>query len=537
MLSKRVRVDEPESKVSDSQSSTLTAGSKMDKEYSYSRYFYGGRKRKLSKAAVALARAADSEQRKAKFYEAVDSLKEIITNTGGLEGVVENDEYRTAKITGSGAYKIGAFTKGARKLLGNKILSAAQDRVSRAITGSGEYGRQSFSGSGSYVDNQLIVGGDRAGQVIGHGDETDSITVSDSEYVRDIYAPTGFTGSSTFATEIVAVNVGSRFFAPNLCQLALNFTEYEMKQLVFELRPQLSESNVNNGQTGSIFMAFNYNSNDDPFDTKEQLMGGHAPVSGRIVDGLRCGVECDPTKTNKTSFFVRSGPVPYQKDADEYDFGNLTIATNNIPAALAGLQIAELHVHYTVTLRKRRVAVNKLDNQLFDLYRFDTDVSGNNWAGQFAQPAPGGALKNVNNSLGTSILTAPGGLNTALDITFPAFYSGYVEIQMLFEGTGLVTSGESLTKISGNVTFPNDIYAGQPAGDTPTNEVAAYSATSSVAIFHCLVKSATGNVANIVRLEVVKAAGTVTQMQLSIREISQGHWLNRNTPAGVFITR
>jgi len=251
----------------------------------------------------------------------------------------------------------------------------------RNFMGKGLYGSQQIGGGGAYKmnsaknsSNQLIAGGRQAPRTLAKNDETDTIILSDCEFVKDIFAPSILSGSSSFASQLVGVNPGLAGFAPNLSQIACNYTEYELQQLVFELRPVISENNVNDGQSGIAMMVFNYNSNDDPFDNKEDVMQAHGSVSGRIVQPITCGVECDPRKTNKTKFFTRTGPVPYLKDNDEYDMGVLTIATNNIPVNFSNKQIYELWVHYKCLLRKRKAGAMRLNNQQRDIFVCSGDV-------------------------------------------------------------------------------------------------------------------------------------------------------------------
>jgi len=159
-----------------------------------------------------------------------------------------------------------------------------------------------------------------------------------------------------------------------LSQIAVNFSEYEIHQLVFELRPVLSENNVNNGQSGIAMMAFDYdNKAVCPFDSKEEVMQAFGAASGRIVEKITCGVECDPAQSRRSEFKMRSSPIKLNQTIDEYDKGILTIATNNIPPAFSNQQIFELWVYYTVDLRKRKSGALKMANQPSDSFTTDAD--------------------------------------------------------------------------------------------------------------------------------------------------------------------
>ena len=109
------------------------------------------------------------------------------------------------------------------------------------------------------------------------------------------------------------------------------------------------------------------------------------------------------TPRKLTELFVRSGPVPYGKDADEYDPGVLTIATNNIPAAFTNMQIFELWVSYKVKLRKRKSGALRLANQARDVYVAVGDVTGVMFANQIYSPGLAGIAASQQNSVGTKL--------------------------------------------------------------------------------------------------------------------------------------
>lgn len=372
-------------------------------------------------------------------------------------------------------------------------------------------------GSGAYEANTLMMDGAQkeTGLLIDSGDESDTIVITDTEFVQDIFAPTFTAASSGFAQQQLEVNPGLPDFAPNLSQLAANYGEYTLLQLVYELRPVISENNVNNGQSGIVMMAFNYNPNDDPFDNKEDIMQAHGGVSGRIVDKVVCGVECDPSKTNKTSFFVRTQPVPIGKDADEYDPGRLSVCTNNIPLAFQSTQIAELWVSYTVQLRKRKAGAMRLINQQRDIF---VNSSDNAFSGGIFNGAA--ALLNCRgqaNNLGCGV--SFGGSGTLLQLTFPPAFNGSVEVELRVEGTSMANSAVvSAVLANAQIQRVADMYAGGSTGDTPTSEVQVLTGTLLLVKGHYKVRSVVGAVNNTITIDVSATTGVCSQWSLEVKE-------------------
>jgi len=453
-----------------------------------------------------------------------------------------------AKLLGSGIESVGnRFLKKGLPLM----ITRANDL--RGFMGKGLYGSQQITGGGAYkagiqtntADNALISGGRQAPRSISTNDETDTIILTDCEFVKDVYAPSiAADTSSSYGSETIEINPGLAGFAPNLSQIACNYTEYELQQLVFELRPVISENNVNNGQSGIAMMVFNYNPNEDPYDNKEDVMQAHGSVSGRIVQPIRCGVECDPRKTNKTKFFTRTGPVPYLKDADEYDMGVLTVATNNIPDTFSNKQIYELWVHYKCLLRKRKAGAMRLNNQQRDLFVCSGDITvgtTNLFSSQFTSGV-NGVTKSQQNNLFCSISSST---SQALVITFPASFSGNVEIKLVLEGTNMTNNSSTVPTVTalGNVFAVSDMYAvaGGATNDLPGSVETVLSATRTSVLCHYRIKSVTAGINNQLTITTGfltggSSAPTVTQWALDIKELTQSHWSSRQSTAPVLLS-
>jgi len=320
-------------------------------------------------------------------------------------------------------------------------------------------------------------------------------------------------------------------FAPNLSQMAVNFSEYEVHQLVFELRPVISENNVNNGQSGIGMLVFDYDNSDYQYDGKEEVMNNFGSASGRITETIKCGVECDPAQSRRTEFKIRTSPIRSGQTIDEYDKGILTIATNNIPSEFSNQQIFELWVYYTVDLRKRKAGALKVANQQTDLFAIanivdmpysadlldfgskllykDSILSNlavgqqNNIGGTWDSPYPGGdpagqlnvlvgSSNTFSNRIGSTLSSPPLTYNAGtpdLFYVFPPNASGlfHIRMKMIFTpATGTVASptGGAFPYTfplifgvwgKGNVVGVKDILSGTNASINSASAINLYS--------------------------------------------------------------
>jgi hypothetical protein len=405
---------------------------------------------------------------------------------------------------------------------------------------------QGYSGSGSYVANSLIAGGRMAPKVSGSNNETDTITLTDCEFVRDIYAPSIAAGTnSSYTQERIQVNPGLPEFAPNLSQIAINFLEYELKQLVYEIRPMISPLSTSSGQSGSLFMVFNYNPNDDPYDNKEDVMQAHGSVSGRIIDHLSMGVECSKAKTKNTEYFIRPGPVPFGKDADEYDHGVLTIASNNIPDGFSNVVIGELWVHYKVQLRKRRPGALRLVNQQYEL--LVRKSNGNSEGadklfntlpttpgGTYASGANGWGLAQQSN-IGASWLYY-GSTGKNMKVIFPATLNGYFEIRILVEGDNSIQSFDCTPTKTGNVEWISTFYTNKGNGNNPDYKLLTYNAFVGMFAVRFKVRSATGSIDNMIEFPFTFTVSThIWQTSIEMIELTQNTWKSKSDPQPIFL--
>jgi len=395
----------------------------------------------------------------------------------------------------------------------DKAQDFAMSKI-RKITGQGRY-----SGMGEYKNNALIVGGEPSLDIKGNTDETDTITLRNMESMFELYAPNiAVDTTSSFNVQKFSINPGLFEFSRKLSAIAKNYTQYEIKQMVFEIRSLVSESSINNGLTGSVLAAVNYDPFGQPPDNKDEFMDMSGAVSGRITDNLNVGVECDPIKTNKVDYLVRTMPVPINRDIDEFDHGTLFIATNNLPDAFSNQAIAEVFVYYTIELRMWKPNRDILKEVIGckDNRTQGGSASSQSGSADFATNTVAFAsLNNIGITYGSAAITGPNWF-----LQFPPTLSGSFETILKLEGTSLV-NGALTVSYSGNVTPINDMFASdQAVGDNPSSYDFLATTTGVFVRVRYRVRTAVGSNINGLSLQLASLTGTVTQWVLETTEYS-----------------
>ena len=451
---------------------------------------------------------------------------ELSTNAFGPSWRAASDWQRNNRrvtgFTGRGKYSLGKFLR-SNEAMANRFLTKGLPRLLagvesiKSMSGRGLYSGRSGSGpvmSGRGAYNSLVVGGRPSMSVDGSNDETQTITISHSEYLQDVYGG----NSANFSVESWNLNPGLMENFPWLAQIAANYEEYEFIQLMFHFKSTVDASAVNNtnGSTGTIIMATNYNATAPNFTSKETMMQYHGANSGRVVDDHTHGIECDPSKNaGAAQKYVRFLPVQVGQDLKTFDLGKFQLGQVNLPSAFFNQQIGELWVSYTVKLTKPRLVTSLLGNATET--RFVSNGGETNLL-----PFGTSVLTMQQNAINIALTTGSG----FFTITFPDFTTGVFDIQLFIEGSlSLPTSDMSLTT-NGNVVAYNDLLGSNgngSSGDTPTyfaNSIvsAATAARQYILICRVAVQPATAGVDNQVTFVIPPGlTGTVTQTQLIVR--------------------
>lgn len=328
-------------------------------------------------------------------------------------------------------------------------------------------------GLGAYQTNALVNAGSGAAEGVPEfSPDGSGVIVSHREYISDVF---GTPAGTSFHNQQYSINPGLESTFPWLAQIAQNYDEYSIKQLIFTFRSSIAPIGASSsGQVGTIIMATQYNAGEDSFTNKETMMQYDGAMSAKVIDGLLSGVECDPSKmSGSVGKYTRAGPPPPGEDIKTYDLGNFNIAVTNIPAAYENQSLGELWVSYTVELRKPKFFAA----QGFGIAR-DTFVQPKSSITTFKHPFPqatlsagnqlvtpgplGGQLLGQQNNIGVvpfSELTASADKIT-LGVLFPATCAGNFKIKIvLFSSTMLGNQLDSCVAApNGNIRFIKDSY-------------------------------------------------------------------------------
>lgn len=306
---------------------------------------------------------------------------------------------------------------------------------------------------------------------------------------------------------------------------------YTVNQLVFELLPVAKGDVPGTVVTGMVYGAFQYDPNQEIPDNVRDMIDLSGSCKAPLGDGIRVGVECDPSKVKDTEYFVRTGPVPYLRDVDEFDHGKLVIATDNVPAAFSNLQLYSLVVSYNITFR-----MWKPDRTIQrDYFVCSTDALESASPNVALTPATYTVLAAQLNNMGCRVTSTGPGVYV---ITFPADFAGSVELKLFTEGTSLTRTSTAIS-VSGNVDLLSDMYGANAggAGDLPTYATSCVSSTSTLFVGHVRVKTATGGLDNVVTITQSggAATGTIGQWALDIYEYSTQLQQSRSLTFPLFV--
>ena len=242
--------------------------------------------------------------------------------------------------------------------LSNKARSYMHGRGAYSILGD-TTGNMASSG-GSVEHNQLINHPNPSRQLGTVQDETNSITLTHSEYIRDI-SPT----STSFESQVfLAINPGLSGTFPWLANIAQFYEEYEFKQLAFTFKSMVTEGN--SSASGTVIMATQYNPTNAAFSSKQVMENYDYASSSKVTSDSHHGIECDPAKKGGSAIeYVRTGAIPTNQDLKTYDLATFQLATTG---AAANLTIGELWVSYQIVLRKTKIPTVGQTGRLNALY-------------------------------------------------------------------------------------------------------------------------------------------------------------------------
>lgn len=184
--------------------------------------------------------------------------------------------------------------------------------------------------------------------------------VTHEEYIGDVIGPATTDPRSAFASQVYGINPGDAGTFPWLATLANSFEEYTWNRVAFCYKTTSSDAIVAAAGTsamGVIVMATQYNSNNPPFTSRQQMELYQGSMSVKPSLSACHYVECRRNLTPYQTLYIRAnqhflndtvlGPL------QNYDVGQFTIATCNTNGGVLG----ELWVKYDVTLKKPKLSL------------------------------------------------------------------------------------------------------------------------------------------------------------------------------------
>jgi hypothetical protein len=453
------------------------------------------------------------------------------------------------KLGDIGSGLISSFVPGgaaAMGLVGSPMGQALGKQAANAAAiykGSGRYarGRGIYTGTGSYADNSIISGDTLPVPVFSPERDGASVTISHREYVSDVYAPNAV---NEFVNQSYAINPALERSFPWLSQVAANYEEYEIKQLIYTFRSTVTDFNSGTGQVGQVIMATQYNSNREPFYEKITMMQYDGAMSAKTSHTQMHGVECDPKKmSGSPGKFTRVSPVEEDQDKNDYDHAQFNIAVADVPSGFLSQAIGELWVSYTVHLRKPKFFTGRGLAISRDVFVTLGKLSGTHpWSNPGAGVTPGlivpRTLSGQQNNIGCKILevTPPGGGPLVNAILIPGTFAGNLKICGTLSdttATGLSLPTPALIPVlQGSVQQIGD----QPAVDVGTTTLTWAGIVNSytspliaggckvIAKFelHVRVKVASGGIDNVIYLTYQDPQSSYDLAYLDIEEYNIG---------------
>ena len=281
--------------------------------------------------------------------------------------------------------------------------------------------------------------------------------------MKDIYGNTLVGGVPlNFVVSEIPINPGIEGSFPWLSQVAQNFEEYSIKQLVYSYKSTLSDVNSANGQVGSIVTATNYNPSLPGFKDKATMMQyAHAHTTVATMNNVH-GVEANPRKlSGPEGKFIRVNTVLDNEDIKTYDHGKFQIAVCGTPTALADLPIGELWVEYTIELRKPKLFTG-IGSAISTFTARNNAVPDNSTLngvfplGDLASSTIFPCI-NKNSTLPITITKSSNADGTILQ--FPDYFSGYVSLEIRLAFTAALYDQYRLRApgLLGNIQVVNDL--------------------------------------------------------------------------------
>lgn len=215
--------------------------------------------------------------------------------------------------------------------------------------------------SGGLTPPQMVNSAEHGGMIVRH-----------REYIGDI------SGTESFLLTEFALNPGLQRTFPWLSQIAGAFEQYRWRGLIFEYKSTCSDAILATSTTpgiGTVIMGTDYNVNDGSSQFVDKLSMENAEFSNSAKPSMTFihPIECAPSQSNMTKFWVRKGGLVAGQDQKLYDIGTFGLATTNFP--VDSPSIGELWATYEVELYKSKFSYAEAQSNDMDVFFLTTGVT------------------------------------------------------------------------------------------------------------------------------------------------------------------
>lgn len=195
------------------------------------------------------------------------------------------------------------------------------------------------------------------------------------EYLGDII--TSGT-ANTFKIDSYLLNAANANTFPWMSQIAANYEQYEIQGMLFEFRSTSANAlNSTNTALGTVMMATQYDTVDQPFSSKIEMLNYEFSTSCVPSSNQTHMIECDPHQSTVSVFYSEPGATnPPNTDPRLYFLGRTSIATTGFQGT--NVNIGELHVTYQIKLLKPKLNdILGVDEGMY--YQSFSATTGTNW--------------------------------------------------------------------------------------------------------------------------------------------------------------
>jgi hypothetical protein len=253
-----------------------------------------------------------------------------------------------------------------------------------AMAESGFTGLKHWTGFGDYdikanslVNTSGASGGQPSIESRGRG-----VVIRYREYLGDVAVSSSAVGA--FKTTSYTVNPGNPITFPWLAPIAGQYDQYKPYGLIFEFKSTASDNSTTSSM-GSIIMASDYDTTDNVYTSKAEMLQSAYSSEAKMSDNMLHGLECAPSELQRSIFYTRNQINTATVSGDkDFDVCRTTIATQGGSLAV-GTIIGSLYVHYEFELFKEQNSTG-LPALQFAFSQTNQGATGNGVDARFLSP-------------------------------------------------------------------------------------------------------------------------------------------------------